>query len=138
RNQVPRGGDPRCVHRRADQHAGDKPGRRSAHPRSIQDIRKRSGTGMKLTIIGGGGFRVPQIFEALAGENEGVHITELCLFDSDPARVTAIEAVLEQMAPALPRPPSVVSAATLDEAVSGAAFIFSAMRIGGTEGRIKD
>ncbi|EMQ99838.1 6-phospho-beta-glucosidase [Paeniglutamicibacter gangotriensis] len=93
---------------------------------------------MKLTIIGGGGFRVPQIFEALAGENEGVHITELCLFDSDPARVMAIKAVLEQMAPALPRPPSVVSAATLDEAVRGAAFIFSAMRIGGTEGRIKD
>ena len=46
---------------------------------------------MKLTIIGGGGFRVPQIFEALSAGNGSVRITQLCLFDSHPARVAAIE-----------------------------------------------
>ena len=93
---------------------------------------------MKLTIIGGGGFRVPQIFEAISRDTEAVRITDLCLFDSDPERVAAIEAVLAQMAPSLPRPPRVTTASGLDEAVTGAAFIFSAMRIGGTGGRIKD
>lgn len=93
---------------------------------------------MKLTIIGGGGFRVPQIFEALSAGNEAVRITQLCLFDSHPDRVAAIESVLSQMAPSLPAPPKVTTAASLDDAVSGARFIFSAMRIGGTEGRIQD
>ncbi len=93
---------------------------------------------MKLTIIGGGGFRVPQIFEVLSGGNGAARITELCLFDSHPARVAAIEAVLSQMAPSLPAPPRVTTAASLDQAVTGARFVFSAMRIGGTEGRIKD
>lgn len=100
--------------------------------------RKRSDRGMKLTIIGGGGFRVPQIFEALSGGDDRARITELCLFDTHPERVAAIEAVLAQLAPSLPRPPRVTTTAGLDEAVTGAAFIFSAMRIGGTEGRIKD
>lgn len=93
---------------------------------------------MKLTIIGGGGFRVPQIFEALSAETETVRITELCLFDADPQRVATIASVLAQMAPSLPRPPKVTTAAELDDAVADAAFIFSAMRIGGTEGRTLD
>jgi 6-phospho-beta-glucosidase len=93
---------------------------------------------MKLTIVGGGGFRVPQIFQALSGDNDQVRITELCLFDSDPRRVATIEAVLAQLAPSLPRPPRVTTAVDIDGAITGAAFIFSAMRIGGTEGRIKD
>ena len=93
---------------------------------------------MKLTIIGGGGFRVPQIFEAVSGEGATVAVTELCLFDSHPERVAAIESVLAQLAPSLPRPPRITNAPGLQEALTGASFIFSAMRIGGTEGRIKD
>ncbi|ASN39694.1 6-phospho-beta-glucosidase [Paeniglutamicibacter terrestris] len=93
---------------------------------------------MKLTIIGGGGFRVPQIFEALSGDNDSVRITELCLFDAHPQRVLTIQAVLNQMASSLPRPPRVTTANGLDEAIIGARFIFSAMRISGTAGRIMD
>ncbi|MDD9207573.1 6-phospho-beta-glucosidase [Georgenia sp. 10Sc9-8] len=91
---------------------------------------------MKLTIIGGGGFRVPQIFQAVAGGEPGV--TELCLHDVSAERLTVIRTVLDQLADHLPRPPRVTATLDLDEALRGADVIFSAMRIGGTGGRVQD
>ncbi|SDR98789.1 family 4 glycosyl hydrolase [Microterricola viridarii] len=93
---------------------------------------------MKLTIIGGGGFRVPQIFEAISNDGEHARVTELCLFDVSSDRLQTIAKILEQLAPALASPPRVSCTLDLDEAVTGAAFVFSAMRVDGLEGRILD
>ncbi|WP_150307930.1 6-phospho-beta-glucosidase [Planctomonas psychrotolerans] len=93
---------------------------------------------MKLTLIGGGGFRVPQIFQALGADGDAARVTELCLHDVAPERLDTIRAVLTHMAGTLPRPPRVTATTDLDDAVRGASFIFSAMRIGGSEGRIAD
>ena len=93
---------------------------------------------MKLTLIGGGGFRVPQIFEALAAEDAAARVTELCLYDSAPERLSVMQSVLAQLAAAMPRPPRVSIETELDAALRGAAFVFSAMRVGGAEGRIAD
>lgn len=93
---------------------------------------------MKLTIIGGGGFRVPQIFEALSARGEGASVTELCLYDISANRLDTIQAVLAQMAAPSLRRPRVTLTTDLGEAVRGAKFVFSAMRIGGLEGRIAD
>ncbi|MFC4224458.1 family 4 glycosyl hydrolase [Lysinibacter cavernae] len=93
---------------------------------------------MKLTIIGGGGFRVPQIFEALGADGDHVRVTELCLYDVSADRLNTIKAVLTQLQPSLPQPPFVTYTTNLDEAVTNARFVFSAMRIGGIEGRIMD
>ncbi|UER54736.1 6-phospho-beta-glucosidase [Kineosporiaceae bacterium SCSIO 59966] len=92
---------------------------------------------MKLTIIGGGGFRVPQIFAALAQGDQGV-IDELCLHDVSPERVAAIGSVLTAMSGELHRPPRVTVEHDLTTALTGAGFVFSAMRVGGTHGRIQD
>lgn len=93
---------------------------------------------MKLTIIGGGGFRVPQIFEAISTDGDHARVTELCLYDVSRERLDTIFAILEQLAPALPNPPKVSYTLNLDDAVRGAAFVFSAMRIGGIDERILD
>ncbi|MHC0429852.1 family 4 glycosyl hydrolase [Streptomyces sp. O3] len=85
---------------------------------------------MRLTILGGGGFRVPLVYRALAGSG----ISELTLYDTDPARVGVIRAVLD----ALPEGPAVRVAADLDDALRGADFVFSAIRVGGTAGRVRD
>ncbi|MBL3806869.1 6-phospho-beta-glucosidase [Streptomyces sp. BRB081] len=91
---------------------------------------------MRLTILGGGGFRVPLVYRALAGSEVGT----LTLYDTDPLRLGVMRAVLD----GLPRPadggglPRVVVAASLDEAVRGADFVFSAIRVGGTAGRVAD
>lgn len=93
---------------------------------------------MKLTIIGGGGFRVPQIFEAISSEGDHARVTELCLYDVSRERLDIIHSVLVQLAGSLAFPPRLTLTTDLDEAITGARFVFSAMRIGGAEGRIKD
>ena len=90
---------------------------------------------MKLAIIGGGGFRVPLVYQALtSGEPL---IDEISLYDTSPARMGVIENVLSQLEPA--RHPVRVRATTvLDESLAGADFVFSAIRVGGLRGRIAD
>jgi 6-phospho-beta-glucosidase len=91
---------------------------------------------VKLAILGGGGFRVPLVYQALTtGQTESVKlIDELWLYDTDPGRLVVIENVLRQM------PSSFTLHATtrLDDALDGADFLFSAIRVGGLGGRVAD
>lgn len=89
---------------------------------------------MRLTIIGGGGFRVPLVHRALLGAPPGGGVTEVVLHDTDPARAAVIAAVLRQQGDG----PVVTVAGELGEALRGADFVFSAMRVGGTAGRARD
>jgi 6-phospho-beta-glucosidase len=93
---------------------------------------------MKLTILGGGGFRVPQVFEAVAADDAAVRIDELVLYDTDASRLGAIRAVIARLEPTLPHSPRVTATTDLDEALTGADFIFCAIRVGGAQGRTFD
>jgi 6-phospho-beta-glucosidase len=95
---------------------------------------------MRLTIAGGGGFRVPLVYRALsAGPFAGL-VRELVLYDVDPDRLAAIEAVLASLAQQ-GRPgtgPRVRAVSSLPEALDGADMVFAAIRPGGTAGRTAD
>ena len=93
---------------------------------------------MKLTIIGGGGFRVPQVFEAVSADNAPVRIDELALYDVSESRLTIIRAIIDELAKHTAHSPRVTVTQDLTEALRNADFIFSAVRIGGTAGRISD
>ena len=93
---------------------------------------------MKLTILGGGGFRVPQVFEAVAADDAAVRIDELALYDTDASRLGAIRAVVAQLEPGFPRAPRVSATTDLDEALTGADFVFCAIRVGGAQARTLD
>ena len=93
---------------------------------------------MKLTIIGGGGFRVPQVFEAVADDGAPVTIDEVALYDVDPARLRVVSRVLGRLAQEYAHPPRLVVTQDLDEALLGADFVFAAVRVGGTGSRILD
>lgn len=93
---------------------------------------------MKLTVIGGGGFRIPQLYSALGREDAPIRVSELHLHDVLPERLDTIRKILDHLAPSFPLAPRVTVGTDLDEAVVGADFIFSAMRIGGIDGRIAD
>ncbi|MEC4017595.1 6-phospho-beta-glucosidase [Streptomyces sp. H27-D2] len=100
---------------------------------------------MRLTVLGGGGFRVPLVYRALlddSGDPSG-RCTELVLHDTDAGRLDAIRAVLarqaEEHAERRGGPAPVVRTTTdLDDALRGADFVFSAIRVGGLEGRTRD
>ncbi|MFE3743663.1 6-phospho-beta-glucosidase [Streptomyces sp. NPDC059134] len=93
---------------------------------------------MKLTILGGGGFRVPLVYGALLGDHAEGRVTEVTLHDLDAARLGAIARVLAEQAAAVPDAPTVTATTDLDEALRGADFVFSAIRVGGLEGRAAD
>ncbi|MDE8667165.1 6-phospho-beta-glucosidase [Pseudarthrobacter sp. H3Y2-7] len=104
---------------------------------------------MRLMIAGGGGFRVPLVYRALASGPFAGLVSELVLFDVDPARLSAIAAVLRAMplpdkpasdggAPAGAPPPAVRTTTSLPDALRGTDLVFAAIRPGGTAGRIAD
>ena len=86
-------------------------------------------------MLGGGGFRVPLVYQALTA---GSPITEVVLHDVSASRLAAIRAVLHEMSAAHPGAPDVRVATDLDDALAGARFVFSAIRVAGLAGRTVD
>nr|WP_296075917.1 6-phospho-beta-glucosidase [uncultured Actinoplanes sp.] len=90
----------------------------------------------RLTVLGGGGFRVPLVYGALLGGDSPVG--EVVLYDVDRARLAAISAVLHAQAASAPHAPRIRATTDLTEALTGARFVFSAIRVGGLRGRVID
>ncbi|WP_340374160.1 6-phospho-beta-glucosidase [Streptomyces sp. SS7] len=93
---------------------------------------------MRLTILGGGGFRVPLVYRALLGDRGAGRVTDVTLYDLDASRLAIIRKVLADQAAGHPDPPTVTVTTDLDEAVTGTDFVFSAIRVGGLAGRAAD
>ncbi|RCV55172.1 6-phospho-beta-glucosidase [Marinitenerispora sediminis] len=100
---------------------------------------------MRLIILGGGGFRVPLVHRALLADTVrgDAPVSEVVLFDRDPARLRAIGAVLDRQRDAHRaahgEPELTVRTETdLATALDGADIVFSAIRVGGMAGRVLD
>jgi 6-phospho-beta-glucosidase len=93
---------------------------------------------VRLTILGGGGFRVPLVYGALLTDRGEGRVTEVVLHDLDAGRLHAVARVLAEQASAAGDAPRVTATTDLDEALRGADFVFSAIRVGGLEGRADD
>ncbi|MEU1304773.1 MULTISPECIES: 6-phospho-beta-glucosidase [Streptomyces] len=93
---------------------------------------------MKLTILGGGGFRVPLVYGALLTDRAEGRVTRVVLHDLDAERLSAVTRVLAEQAAGVPGAPEVSATTDLDEALRGADFVFSAIRVGGLAGRADD
>jgi 6-phospho-beta-glucosidase len=93
---------------------------------------------VRLTILGGGGFRVPLVYGALLHDHGDPRVDEVRLYDVDTARLEAVRHVLEQMAEGVQDAPRVQVGSDLEAALNGTDFVFSAIRVGGLEGRTRD
>lgn len=93
---------------------------------------------MKLAILGGGGFRVPYVYQALLRDKGSARIEEVWLQDSDAGRLEAMAAVLATLADGVADAPKVFTSTGLDKALEGAGFVFAAVRVGGLAGRVCD
>lgn len=85
---------------------------------------------MRVTIIGGGGFRTPLICRQLAASR--LPVTEVVLHDICAPRLDVIASVLA--GDGLP----LTTTTDLDGALDGAAVVFCTPRIGGLDGRVAD
>ncbi|MET9081217.1 6-phospho-beta-glucosidase [Streptomyces sp. NPDC004237] len=93
---------------------------------------------MKLTVLGGGGFRVPYVYQALLHDQGSPRIDDVWLYDTDPARLKAMAEVLARFADGSPDAPRVTVSTSLDDALEGSDFVFAAIRVGGLAGRMCD
>lgn len=93
---------------------------------------------MKLAILGGGGFRVPLVYGALLRDHSERRVTEVSLYDVSADRLEAVAHVLRQMAAEAENAPLVRTTTDLDESLRDATFVFSAIRVGGLQGRTAD
>ena len=93
---------------------------------------------MKLTILGGGGLRVPLVYGALLTDRAEGRDTRFVLHALAAGRLKAVTRVLAEQAAGVPGAPEVRATTDLDEALRGADFVFSAIRVGGLEGRADD
>jgi 6-phospho-beta-glucosidase len=93
---------------------------------------------VKLAIVGGGGFRVPLVYGALLAKRETLPFDEVVLHDLDPARMERMRGVLEGLAAEHGATLPFRATTDLGDAVEGADFVFSAIRVGRLEGRVVD
>ena len=94
---------------------------------------------MKLCIVGGGGFRVPLVYGALLRRQSTLDVEEIVLHDVDEARLQPHRRRARRAWP--PSTATSCRSATttdLDDAVEGADFVFSAIRVGELQGRVVD
>jgi 6-phospho-beta-glucosidase len=89
---------------------------------------------VRVTILGGGGFRVPLIARQLA--LSGLPVSEVVLYDIDEPRLGVIVSVLRGDAQTRELP--VIASTELDGALREAAVVFAALRPGGLDGRVRD
>ncbi|MBB4686026.1 6-phospho-beta-glucosidase [Amycolatopsis jiangsuensis] len=90
---------------------------------------------MKLCVLGGGGFRTPNVYQALLRDQGSPRVDEVALYDVDEQRLATMVAILTEMATGFPDPPVLKPTTNLRAAVDGSDFVFAALRVGGLEGR---
>ncbi|HEY7970514.1 MAG TPA: hypothetical protein VID95_11010 [Candidatus Limnocylindrales bacterium] len=93
---------------------------------------------MKLALLGGGGFRTPAIYRALAEGSTRTRYDGLVLYDVDSGRLDRIAAVLRGFDERLGRSVPITTTTDLDEAVDGADVVYCAVRVGGLASRLLD
>jgi 6-phospho-beta-glucosidase len=93
---------------------------------------------MKVSIIGGGGTRVPILVGALLDLQERLDLTEIALIDPDSERFAAMDKVLSAIVQDRNRTVEILHAGTFRECVTGASFVIAAIRVGGDHMRTLD
>lgn len=92
----------------------------------------------KVTIIGGGGIRTPLVVHGLVEAQQQLSLNEISLFDVDRERVELIATLSRQVASQLGGEVRITTPASIEEAVAGASFVISSIRVGGIAARARD
>jgi 6-phospho-beta-glucosidase len=87
---------------------------------------------VKIAVIGGAGVRTPLLVKGLTESD--VPIREIALFDIDRRRLEAVGGIAQRFA----HDAEIALCGTSADAIRGAAFVFTSIRVGGIEQRARD
>jgi 6-phospho-beta-glucosidase len=93
---------------------------------------------MKLALIGGGGVRTPLVVASTLRRAERIGLEEICLMDVDVEKVRIFGALSRDVAAAFDSPVRVTCTADAREALAGARYAITSIRVGGERGRVLD
>lgn len=93
---------------------------------------------MRIALVGGGGSRTPVLYRGLVGRAASLGDVELVLHDQSAPRLERIVKVLAGMTAAGGVDVPFTTTTVLDEALTGADFVLTAVRAGGFEARRLD
>lgn len=93
---------------------------------------------MKITLIGAAGVRTPLLVHGLAGLGEEVRLDELALWDTDAERLKAMSRVAEAMGKRSALRARMKSYSSPEQALEGAEYVITSIRVGGIGARVKD
>ena len=85
---------------------------------------------MKITVIGGGSTYTPEIVIGFIDRLSTLPITELWLMDIDPQRLEIVGGFAQRIVKAKGDPFKVVLSTNQREAISGASYVVTQLRVG--------
>ncbi|MFD1362427.1 6-phospho-beta-glucosidase [Lentibacillus salinarum] len=92
---------------------------------------------MKLTILGGAGMRTPMLINGLF-KHDDISFDEVVLFDKDQERLSVMGELSRYLVKGNGNPFKLNFTTDIRDAVEGADFIYSAIRVGQEESRVND
>lgn len=97
-----------------------------------------SGSPMKAAVIGGGSTYTPELIRGLAERAKSFRLTELWLMDIAAERLAVVGGLAQRMVASRGSPFRVVLTADLAEAIRGASYVITQLRVGGMAARRED
>ncbi|ANJ91586.1 glycoside hydrolase [Serratia plymuthica] len=93
---------------------------------------------MKLTVLGGGGVRSPFLAKSIAYNAHRIGVTEVVFMDTDRQKLAVYGAIAQGVFERIRSDIAFSLSNDARQALSGADYIITTLRIGGEEGRIHD
>ncbi|HUL14449.1 MAG TPA: hypothetical protein VLV88_00505 [Terriglobales bacterium] len=93
---------------------------------------------MKITLIGAAGVRTPLLIHGLANAGANVRLEELAFWDTDPERLKTMGRVAEAMGRRSGLRARLKTYSSAEEALEGADYVITSIRVGGIAARVKD
>jgi 6-phospho-beta-glucosidase len=93
---------------------------------------------MKLAVIGGGSSYTPELVDGLFARLDRIPVSEVCLMDPNVERLEITAGLSRRMAGRNGNPFMVRHTTDLREAVRGAKYVVTQLRVGGIRARIED
>lgn len=100
--------------------------------------RKKEMKKFKLTIVGAGSSYTPELLEELANRKEVLQAKEIVLYDINEKRLSIMEGFCNRYAKTLHMDVKISATTDMDQAIYGADFVDTQIRVGGNAQRVKD
>lgn len=93
---------------------------------------------MKITVIGGGSTYTPELVSGLLQRREALPLQELCLMDIDAGRLAVVGGFARRMVAAAGEPFRLTLSTDAPQAICGARYVLTQLRVGQMEARRRD